>query len=59
MSDELASRLTSGMVGLNGAPGKGPKPVTRMRSFSIITTASFFPLPLWKRVPEMQSIEGG
>ncbi len=25
-----ASRFTSGPVGLNGAPGKGPKPVMRM-----------------------------
>src|SRR5688572_14145984 len=27
----FASRSTSGGVGLNGAPGNGPKPVTRMR----------------------------
>src|SRR5882724_13631263 len=29
------SRATSGCVGLNGAPGNGPNPVTRMRSLSL------------------------
>jgi len=31
------SRFTSGIVGLNGAPGNGPKPVIRMRSFWLMS----------------------
>ena len=34
------SRATSGCVGLKGAPGNGPKPVMRMRSFSLIVTSA-------------------
>ena len=32
-----SSRDTSGCVGLKGAPGKGPKPVMRIRSLSFIS----------------------
>jgi hypothetical protein len=35
------NRLTSGIVGLNGAPGNGPKPVTRMRRDEVIVALPF------------------